>query len=353
MSIEKLNPVLALAYENFPKGRFITLVVLRTTYSETIFRTEGSGEPMCSEFVQAGLTNEIIIQRLVMTKRKQVAPERRYGREFLRAHDLLYTKKVKEQGEEKEVICSLNTNKPCEMCVDCFLYGFAAGGGGAQKSRVWTEDAFSVLPASDIVGTRTINAIYENGTMRLKREEDTKASQSLVPDGEYIKPGVHFLDVVTLKDVTADELRYVIGNILFTSRYGAVSSRVGRMENEILGVFGSIRELPSTLELVQSTYDVLNKHLDRPLEHPFNTNRLVTASKEVIANWKNKRGVSVQLSEDELTALISDVENHWSEDERDKFLKRLNLSYESFRQVPAEPKKGKSKGKKVEVETET
>ncbi|MHC5935508.1 type I-D CRISPR-associated protein Cas7/Csc2 [Nostoc sp.] len=341
MSLEKLNKVLASTYENFPKGKFISLIVLRTTYSETIFRTEGSGEPMCSEFVQAGLTDETIISRLVMTKRKQVAPERRYGREFLRAHDLLYTKKVKEQGEEKEVICSLNTNKPCEMCVDCFLYGFAAGGGGAQKSRIWTEDAFSVLSANDVIGNRTINAIYENGTMRLKREEDTKASQALVPDGEYIKPGVHFLDVVTLKDVTADELRYIIGNILFTSRYGAVSSRVGRMENQILGVFGSITELPSSLELVQATYDVLGK----PLEHPLNINQLITASKQVIANWKNKRGVSVQLSEEELGNLVTDVETNWSEAERDNFLKRLTQSYESFRQIAPEKSKGKGKGK--------
>ncbi|MFN6476019.1 type I-D CRISPR-associated protein Cas7/Csc2 [Nostoc sp. DedQUE07] len=341
MPISKLSSVLATSYENFPKGRFITLVVLRTTHSETIFRTEGSGEPMCSEFVQAGLEGEnqkIIIQRLVMTKRKQVAPERRYGREHLRAHELLYT------NPKDGSLCSLNTNAPCEMCVDCFLYGFAAGGGGAQKSRIWTEDAFSILPASDVVGDRTINAIYETGTMR---DEKGNASTAL-NTSEYIKPGVHFLDVVTLKDVTADELRYIIGNILFTSRYGAVSSRVGRMENEILGVFGSITELPSSLELVQATYDVLGK----PLEHPLNINQLITASKQVIANWKNKRGVSVQLSEEELANLVTDVETNWSEAERDNFLKRLTQSYESFRQVAPEKKKAKAKGKNTPVEVE-
>jgi CRISPR-associated protein Csc2 len=342
MSINKLNPVLAPTYENFPKGRIVSLVVLRTTHSETIFRTEGSGEPMCSEFVPAGLEDKkTIVQRLVMTKRKQVAPERRRGREFLRAHELLYT------SPKEGSLCSLNTNAPCEMCVDCFLYGFAAGGGGAQKSRVWTEDAFSILTAGQAVGDRTINAIYENGTMRLKREEDTKASSAL-NTSEYIKPGVHFIDVVTLKDVTADELRYVIGNILLTSRYGAVSSRVGRMENQILGVFGSIAELPSSLELVQATYDALPK----PLEHPFDTDVLSAAIKQVIANWTNKRGVSIQLSQDELDSLIADVDRHWSETERDEFLKRLNKSYEPFRLPPAE-KKSKSKTKKTPVETES
>ncbi len=338
MSIQKLSPVLAQTYENFPKGRFITLAVLRTTQSETIFRTEGSGEPMCSEFVQAGIDDKAIIQRLVMTKRKQIAPERRYGREFLRAHELLHTSK---DGS----LCSLNTNSPCEMCADCFLYGFAAGGGGAQKSRIWTEDAFSILPATEVLGERTINAIYENGTMR---DQNGNASTAL-NTSEYIKPSVHFLDIVTLKDITADELRYVIGNICYTSRYGAVSSRVGRMENEILGIFGSIAELPSSLEFVQAVYDAL----DKPLEHPMNTKHVMEKAKQVLSNWKNRRGVSVHLSDAELTGVMTDVDQHWSEAERNNFLNRLNQSYEPFRQVASESKKGRSKGKKAVVEVES
>lgn len=338
MSIDKLAPVISSTYENFPKGRFITLAVLRTTKSETIFRTEGSGEPICSEFVQAGLSDESIIQRLVMTKRKQVAPERRYGREFLRSHELLYTSK-------DGTLCALNTNSPCEMCVDCFLYGFAAGGGGAQKSRVWTEDAFSVLPATDVIGDRTINAIFENGTMR----DDNGNPSTALNTSEYIKPGVHFLDVVTLKDVTADELRYVIGNILLTTRYGAVSSRVGRMENRILGIFGSISELPSSLELVQAVYDALQK----PLEHPLNSDRLIATTQQVISTWTNKRGVSMQLSEQEVANVIADVDRHWSEAERDNFFKRLSQSYEPFRQPQSDTKKNKNSSKKTPVETQS
>lgn len=340
MSVEKLAPFLAPGYENFPKGRTIGLVVLRTTHSETIFRTEGSGEPMCSEFVQAGVKDTNIISRLVMTKRKQVAPERRRGREFLRSHNLLYT------SPKGNSICSLNTNAPCEMCVDCFLYGFAAGGEGAQKSRIWTEDAFSVLPATDVVGDRTINAIYENGTMRLKQDENGKAQASTALNtSEYIKPGVHFLDVVTLKDVTGDELRYVIGNILLTTRYGAVSSRVGRMENEILGIFAGIAELPSSLELVQAVHDLLLA--SGTVEHPLNTEALTGATKQIISTWTNKRGISMQLSDDELNSLLADVEHHLSLPEQEKFLKRLNHSYEAFRHIAAEPETKKDRGKKA------
>ncbi|WP_373479888.1 type I-D CRISPR-associated protein Cas7/Csc2 [Geminocystis sp.] len=332
MSIEKLNPFLAPTYENFPKGRTVSLVILRTTQSETIFRTEGSGEPMCSEFVQAGIENTEVIPRLVMTKRKQVATERRKGREFLRQYNLLYN------APKGNTICSLNTNAPCEMCIDCFLYGFAAGGEGAQKSRIWTEDAFSILPSTELIGDRTINALYENGTMR---DETGKASTAL-NTSEYIKPGVHFLDVVTLKDVTADELRYVVGNILLTTRYGAVSSRVGRMDNEILGVFGGFGELPSSLELVQQVFDSLNNGENMTLEHPLNKS-FINVVKSIINNWQNKRGISVQLNEAELTNLVNDIDENWSIDKQEGFLTRLNQTYESYRQIPTEKDTKKNK----------
>lgn len=337
MSIAKLQPFLAPNYENFPKGRTIGIVVLRTTQSETIFRTEGTGEPMCSEYVQAGIEDTESIPRLVMTKRKQVAPERRKGREFLRSHNLLHT------APKTDAICALNTNAPCEMCVDCFLYGFAAGGEGAQKSRVWTEDAFSVLHSTELIADRTINAIFETGTMR---DEKGNASTAL-NTSEYIKPGVHFLDIVTLKDVTADELRYSLGNILLTTRYGAVSSRVGRMDNQILAIFGGIAELPSSLELVQGVYDKL-KAKETALEHPLKTAYLVDATQEIIGNWTNKRGISMQLSPAERDALIADVDRHWSLPEQETFLKRLDESYAPWRKVKSEGGAKKGKGKKSE-----
>jgi CRISPR-associated protein Csc2 len=272
----------------------------------------------------------------VMTKRKQIAPERRRGREFLRSHNLLYS------APKGDSICALNTNAPCEMCIDCFLYGFAAGGEGAQKSRVWTEDAFSVLPSTELLGDRTINALFETGTMR---DEKGIASTAL-NTSEYIKPGAHFVDIVTFKDMTADELRYSLGNILLTTRYGAVSSRVGRMDNQILGVFGGMAELPSSLELVQGVYDTLIAD-NVAIEHPLKTEPLVAAIQAVISTWTNKRGIEMQLSTDELTALIADVDRHWTLNEQESFLKRLNESYEPMRKV-----KGDGKKKQKEKNTE-
>lgn len=233
-------------YSNYPHGRYVTLIVARWIESEAIFRTEGSGEPLNKEFVHAGLNGGDPIQRVVISKRKQTAVERRTGRELLRHNELLFS--------TKEGICALNRNNPCEHCMDCMIYGYAAGGGGAQKSRVITDDAFSLHPAHQVLGTKQFNALFDNSTMR--DPETGKPSASIGTD-EYVRPQAVFLDMETLKDLTAAEFHYVLGNVLRSSRYGAVSSRIGKVQNELLGVVFSDCELFSNLELTQATYERL------------------------------------------------------------------------------------------------
>jgi CRISPR-associated protein Csc2 len=233
-------------YSNMPKGRYVSLFIVRKTESETIFRTEGSGEELVKETVSAGLIDTTPIRRVVISKRKQTAVERRKGREFLHEHGLL---KNNKDGK----ICMLNTNAPCEKCIDCYLYGFAAGGNGAQKSRVFTDDAYSLGTVAQVAARRTFNATFDNGTMR---DETGEASRSINKD-EYVRPQTHFLDIETLKDVTLTELQYVIGNIIRSERYGAISSRMGRVKNSIVAVAFSDCELFSNLELTQLAYDLL------------------------------------------------------------------------------------------------
>jgi CRISPR-associated protein Csc2 len=245
------------SYSNYPHGRYVTLILARWIESEAIFRTEGSGEPLSKEFVQAGLNGSEPVQRVVISKRKQTAVERRTGRELLRRHGFLF--------ETKEGICALNRNNPCEKCMDCMIYGYAAGGGGAQKSRVITDDAFSLHPVHQVLGTKQFNALYDNSTMR--DPETGKASASIGTD-EYVKPQSVFLDMETLKDLTAAEFQYVLGNVLRSSRYGAISSRIGKVDNVLLGVVFSDCELFSNLELTQAAYDILRDNeneLDFPL----------------------------------------------------------------------------------------
>ena len=96
----------------------------------------------------------------------------------------------------------------------------------ALRSRaIITDDAFSILPATQVVGKRQFNAPFEDGTMR--NPETKEASHSIGTD-EYVRPETHFIDMETLKDVTPGEFVYVLGNILRSSRYGAISGPRGQ-----------------------------------------------------------------------------------------------------------------------------
>ena len=288
-------------YENFPQSRYLTLVVLRKAESEMIFRTEGSGEGLTRDSVHAGLEDRDRISRVTISKRKQTAVERRTGRELLRQHNLLFY--IAGAKEEEENICALNRNKPCARCADCMIYGYAVGGGGAQKSRVITDDAFSILSYQTVTAKRTFNALYDNNTMRDPVSGEASAS---IQEDEYVKPETLFIDMQTLKDLTADEIRYVIANVLRSRRYGAISSRLGKMRNTLVGAIFSDCELFSNLELTQRVYDRLGSNRQ---QFPLDDKRVATEisgavedlSREVIGNLQPIAGA-------ELTELIREIQ---------------------------------------------
>jgi CRISPR-associated protein Csc2 len=246
-------------YTNYPLGSYVSLILVRKTESEALFRTEGAQGDLSKDFVRAGEADEAIIQRVVITKRKQTAVERRTGRELLRHNERLYP----DAGTGR--ICAMNTVSTCERCIDCMVYGYAVGGGGAQKSRVITDDAFSILPSGIVSDVRQGNALYDSGTMR---DPDTGEPSQAIFTVPYVKPETHFLEIETLKDVTLGEWVYILGNVLRSTRYGAVSSRQGRMRNILAGVVFSNCEIFSNLELTQRVYDQLKTtapDLDFPL----------------------------------------------------------------------------------------
>lgn len=74
---------------------------------------------------------------------------------------------------------------------------------------------------------------------------------------EYVKPETHFIDVETLRDVRPAEFVYVLGNILRTKRYGAISSRMGKIKNSIVAIVTSDSEPFSCLELTKMVWDKL------------------------------------------------------------------------------------------------
>ena len=290
-------------YENFPQSRYLTLVVLRKAESEMIFRTEGSGEGLARDTVHAGIQERQSISRVTISKRKQTAVERRTGRELLRQHNLLFYAENKGKREESDDnICALNRNKPCGICADCMIYGYAVGGGGAQKSRVITDDAFSILPYQTVTAKRTFNALYDNNTMR---DPVTGQPSSSIQEDEYIKPETLFIDMQTLKDLGANEIRYVIANVLRSRRYGAISSRLGKMRNTIVGAIFSDCELFSNLELTQRVYDRLGEEGRQfPLDET-NVKTEITAAVEELA--REVIGTQKPIPEEELTKLIEEI----------------------------------------------
>ena len=309
-------------YENFPQSRYLTLIVLRKAESEMIFRTEGSGEGLSRDTVHPGLDGGDPISRVTISKRKQTAVERRTGRELLRQHNLLFYAGGEREGD-KDNICALNRNKPCGICADCMIYGYAVGGGGAQKSRVITDDAFSILSYQAVTAKRTFNALYDNNTMRDPFDE--KASASIQED-EYVKPETLFIDMQTLKDLTAIEIRYVIANILRSRRYGAISSRLGKMRNTLVGAIFSDCELFSNLELTQSVYDRLGADNRKfPLKEKQVESEVVTAvenlSHGVIGNLQ-------VLGDTEVDALVDEIRHTFtSPDEVKKLLNDITELY--------------------------
>src|SRR5258707_2085302 len=232
-------------YSNFPRGRYVSLLIIRKTESETIFRTEGSGEGLVKETVIAGVTNTQPVRRVVISKRKQTAVERRTGREILREHNLLKTVTV----NKTEQPCSLNMNAPCGKCIDCMLYGYAVGGGGAQKSRVMTDDAYSLGPVAQVTGRRTFNATFDNGTMR---NPITGEASTSINEDEYVFPENHFPATESVQEVHAGGLQYAIWEGLWSSRHRAISSRLGRGRDTLSALIFSDTEIFSQLGLTQA-----------------------------------------------------------------------------------------------------
>jgi CRISPR-associated protein Csc2 len=286
-------------YSNYPQGRYVSLFLGRRVESEAMFRTEGSGEPLSKEFVHAGLAEDSdVVQRVVISKRKQTAVERRTGRELLRKYEKLFP------GQRTGVPCALNRNDPCERCMDCMIYGYAAGGGGAQKSRVITDDAFSLHPAGVVTDTRQFNALYDTGTMR---DPETRQPSASIGTDEYVKPETIFLDIETLKDLTADEFRYVLGNVLRSTRYGAISSRIGKVKNILAGVVFSDCELFSNLELTQAVYDRLRGDGAEP-DFPLMSGPVVKAMQAAADELMGRVvGQTIILSPDEVVALVDEI----------------------------------------------
>lgn len=267
----------------YRQNRYVQIVVLRETKSHAIFTTEG--QTLDVERLQAGLLQRKQLDRVVMYKRKQIAPERRTGKALMRdlgiLEDLDAQLPKKEKGKQvKPSECQIMGNS-CGLCPDCILYGYAATtGAGSQRARVLTDSGFLVRDSLQVMRNIKLNAI-----------QDTTAggiAGSAFAGRENILPQIFIPTVETLLDVTIPEFLYVLGNILKTTRYGAESNREGFIRNHILGIYFSDVELFSNLELTQRYYDVLSQQTDGTLADYLEL-------EQFLAHWKGiERDMLVQ-----------------------------------------------------------
>ena len=325
-----------------PTNRYVSIILLRETKSYAIFTTEG-GEQQDVEQVRAGLKHPESLTRLVMFKRKQVAPERRTGKALLRQYEnfpfavlsnkgkpdsVIYgeaniTKaREKAKGKLKEHHDCYLTEGLCAQCPDCLIYGYAAlEGEGSRKSRLMTDTCFTVRPYEVIQKQVKFNVI-----------DEAKHTSGTITEYDYTTPGVFLPAVETTVDLTADEFIYVLSNILRTSRYGKEGTRQGFIRNHVLAIAFSDVELFANLEFSQAFYDAfVDAKLDLANES-LTIDAFQEQSEAVLKNLTSGlMGRLELLSGEKLTPILNDLQSlNQDETKLQDFLRKLNDQSASF-----------------------
>ena len=219
-----------------PMGKYAHIVLLRVTEGYALFQTDGE---LNRARVSAGVADQHPMTRVALFKRKQTTPERLNGRELLRHFDLMPD------------ACDYNVSA-CKQCPDCITYGFAIGDGGSEKSKVYSDTAFSLTDYTNSHEVFTLNAPYEGGTMSRQGEVTSRINSQ-----DHVKPQVIFPSVIMTRDLTADLFGYVLGNVLRTTRYGATTTRGGVVHNHVVAIVLSDGEIFSNLLFTQALHDAI------------------------------------------------------------------------------------------------
>ena len=276
-----------------PEGRYAHIVLIRETESYPVFQTDGT---LNIANVKRGLHEKKPLIRLAMFKRKQTSPERLTGREILRRNGI-----TQNHDDKADRYCDYNEHF-CQSCPDCVYYGFAIGDSGAEKSKVYVDTAYSISGYDESHQQFSFNALFEKGNMSQKGKV-----RSSFGEQDHIVPQVYFPAVITIKDVTVNSFAYVLNNLLRTKRYGAQTTRTGRIANHVVGVVFADGEIFSNLKLTQAIYDQLSNA--GQLENtPLNQAEIIENAETVLPQLLSEDGViSHHVHSDALDELMSCV----------------------------------------------
>lgn len=327
-----------------PTARYASVILLRETKSYAIFTTEG-GEQQDVEQTQAGLTHPETTSRLVMFKRKQVAPERRTGKALLRQYGIFPYAILSKDGQVQSVAYGdeeiarakaegkgLKVDGPyedcyltaglCSHCPDCLAYGYAAiEGEGARKARVMTDTCFTVRPYEIIQRQIKFNVI-----------DEASHTSGTITEYDYTIPGIFLPALETTVDLTIDEFIYVLGNILRTTRYGKENTRQGYIRNHVLALAFSDVELFANLEFTQAFYDAfVNDGVDLGGGSLALVDFESRAPRVISGLTADLAGRLTLVTGEELGAILREVRELNQEETRlATFLKELNTKSASF-----------------------
>lgn len=295
-----------------PMGHYAHIVLLRETDSYALFQTDGE---LNTARVHAGITNTQLITRITMFKRKQTTPERLIGRELLRHYGLVSGEAAAEGKERKtddrgvavdaagRPICDYNVDF-CKQCPDCVSYGFAIGDAGSEKSKVYSDTAYSLSAFDSSHESFTLNAPYEGGTMSRKGEVTSRINEQ-----DHVRPQTLFPAVITVRDLTAPLFLYVLGNVLRARRYGAQTTRTGTMTNHLLGIVLADGEIFSNLHFTQHLYDHVAGVPDFDPNQPVSVDVALSAARSLLPTLLTADRVAVQqlLMGDDLARFLDDL----------------------------------------------
>ena len=222
--------------EKKPKENYLNVLILRELKSAARFTTDGVEAN--SATIRIGNIEETVGK---LFGRKQVASDRRKAKALQRT--LISEEMNKVMGKDGWNGCTMKVNEMCQRCPECALFGSAASEESVSiTSRVMYDEAYTI---------RALSAIVEEFFQNAPGDDYTKKPTPGIREPDFFKEGVLFPCVVTLKDVTVEEVLFFLNITDRNSRYGATGTRFGKTQNHILGVYSSHREGPSSLEVTR------------------------------------------------------------------------------------------------------
>lgn len=221
---------------NLPGQNYVNILLLRELESHAIFTTDGENADLATISIPGADDGRAVYTPGLMFMRKQTGSDRRTGKAMMR--ELL--------NEED----TMDVNEMNPTTVESALYGSAASTSefdASVTSRVRYDTAYTVRSADEVVESKFQNATGE-GVVKEANEN--------IFEPDYFAPGTLFPSVITLRDATPAEVLFVLAITQQNKRYGAATSRLGRVNNHVLDIYAGNEEGPSNLAI---TRDIIRR----------------------------------------------------------------------------------------------